>query len=110
MSNPFSSTPSPLPPKRRAPYSNPHKQPVTVVCRNEVDGTIVPLSFTLPDDDVASDEQQTMEIDKIHSMRQAASLKAGGQGMRYEVTVSCGDTSRDLYLFDDDGCWFIEKD
>ena len=49
-------------------------------------------------------------IDKILGMRQAASLKAGGQGQRYEISITCGDVSREMYLFDDEGVWFIEKD
>lgn len=98
------------PPKRQAPYQNPHKQPVSVVCKYDVDGSILPLSFSLPDEDMRSDMPQTIIIESIHSIRQAASLKAGGQGIRYEVTVNCGEVSRNLYLFDDDDCWFIEKE
>ncbi len=82
---------------------NSHKVLVKVRADHDIDGTIRPVSFQLPDD-------TKVAIDRIIDVRQAASLKAGGQGQRYEVSVTCGDTSRELYLFDDEGIWFIEKD
>ena len=44
------------------------------------------------------------EIDKITDIRNAASLKAGGCGVRY--TCSIGGQVRYIYL--DNGIWFIE--
>lgn len=82
---------------------NPHKVLVRVRADHDTDGSIRPLSFLLPDG-------ERVVVDKLLHVRQAASLKAGGQGLRYEVRVTCGDVSRDMYLFDDEGVWFIEKD
>lgn len=44
-------------------------------------------------------------IDKVLDERQAPSLKGGGLGIRY--TCRIGD--REVYLFCDEGKWFIEK-
>ena len=43
-------------------------------------------------------------IDRVLDVRPAASLKAGGQGVRY----TCRVDGRELYLFYDDPYWFIE--
>ena len=82
---------------------NPHKLFVKVRADHDTDGSIRPLSFVTP-------EGENVMIDRVRQVKQAASLKAGGQGLRYDVFVTCGDVSRELYLFDDDGVWFIEKD
>ena len=82
---------------------NSHKILVKVRADHDTDGTIRPVSFQLPD-------EPKVVIDKILGMRQAASLKAGGQGQRYEISITCGDVSREMYLFDDEGVWFIGKD
>lgn len=82
---------------------NQHKILVKVRADHNTDGTIRPLAFLTPDG-------QKVVIDKVLGLRQAASLKAGGQGMRYEIRVSCGEQGRTMYLFDDDGIWFIERD
>lgn len=82
---------------------NQHKILVKVRADHDTDGSIRPLAFLTPDG-------QRVVIDKVLDVRQAASLRAGGQGLRYTVRITCGEASRDMYLFDDDGCWFIEKD
>ena len=82
---------------------NPHKILVKVRADHDTDGAIRPVSFRLPDD-------TKVVIDRILGMRQAASLKAGGQGRRYEISITCGNVSKEMYLFDDEGVWFIEKD
>ncbi len=82
---------------------NRHKVLVKVRADHNTDGSIRPIAFLTPDG-------EKVVIEKVLGMRQAASLKAGGQGLRYEVRIACGDESRDMYLFDDDGVWFIEKD
>lgn len=82
---------------------NQHKVLVKVRADHNTDGSIRPVAFRTPDG-------QKVIIDKVLDARQAASLKAGGQGIRYEVRINCGETSRDIYLFDDEGVWFIEKD
>jgi len=45
------------------------------------------------------------EIEKVFDVRMAVSLKAGGQGLRY----TCRIANKQVYLFCDDGKWFIEK-
>ena len=43
-------------------------------------------------------------IDKVVDVRKAASLSAGGAGLRYMCRI-CG---KDVSVFDDDGHWFVE--
>jgi len=45
-----------------------------------------------------------LRIDRVLDVRPAASLKAGGQGVRY----TCRVDGRELYLFYEDPYWFIE--
>lgn len=43
-------------------------------------------------------------VDRLLDVRRAAATKAGGQGMRY----TCRMRGREIYLFEDDGRWFVE--
>lgn len=63
------------------------------------DGMVIPLSFTWEDG-------RTFEIDKLLDRVRAASLKAGGVGMRYTVRVK----GRETYMWLEDDCnrWFME--
>lgn len=70
---------------------------ITVNARHETNGKITPLSIIWKDG-------RTFEIDRIFDIRRAASLKAGGVGMRY----TCKIRNKQIYLFDEEGCWFIE--
>lgn len=63
------------------------------------DGKIVPIKFK-PEDGT------TVVIDQILDVRQAPSLKAGGQGTRY----TCRAGEQIFYLFHDRTLWFVEKD
>ena len=74
-----------------------HKWYVKVRADFCLDGRIVPLKFR-------TEEGQPVIIDKILDVRPAASLKAGGRGMRYTCRV--GD--RQVYLFHDHEHWFLE--
>jgi hypothetical protein len=69
---------------------------------NEVDGSIRPLSFIWEDGN-------SYEIDKIIDVRPAASLKAGGAGIRYTVRVK----NRETYMFLEESKgvsrWFMER-
>jgi len=69
---------------------------------NEVDGSIRPLSFIWEDG-------KSYEIDKIIDVRPAASLKAGGAGIRYTVRVK----NRETYMFLEENKgvsrWFMER-
>ena len=44
------------------------------------------------------------DIDEVKDKCRAASLKAGGCGLRYTIRIG----ARDTYLFDEDGRWFVE--
>jgi hypothetical protein len=70
---------------------------VTVLSEHAPDGRCKPISITWEDGKV-------YEIDRILDVRQAASLKAGGTGIRY----TCRIRGKETYLFDDEGKWFVE--
>lgn len=68
---------------------------VTAVFSKE--GILVPISFVWEDG-------ERYEVDKILDCRNAASLKAGGCGVRYTCRV-CG---KETFLFLEDNRWFME--
>lgn len=78
---------------------NPAKIYVSVRADHLLNGRIRPLMFRTKDGPV-------VRIDRILDEREAPSLKAGGQGMRYTCRVG----EKQLYLFHDDVYWFIEAE
>ena len=70
---------------------------VAVVAEFSTEGIIRPISFTWEDG-------IQYEIDRVIHIQKAASLKVGGHGLRYNVTVS----GKDVYMFLDDSKWFME--
>ena len=70
---------------------------VEVTARFDVDGKITPLSLTWEDGTV-------FEIGRVLDCRRAASLKAGGIGMRYTVRIG----NQQSYLYYEDPRWFVE--
>ena len=78
---------------------NPAKIYVSVRADHLLNGRICPLMFRAKDGPV-------VRIDRILDEREAPSLKAGGQGMRYTCRVG----EKQLYLFHDDVYWFIEAE
>ena len=70
---------------------------VEVTAKFDTDGNITPLSVTWEDGTV-------YEIDRILDKRRAASLKAGGIGMRYTCLIS----GRQSYLYYEEPRWFVE--
>lgn len=60
-------------------------------------GKIIPLSFVY--------NHQNILIDKVLDIRPAASLKHGGQGIRY----TCRASGKNFYLFLEENKWFIEQ-
>ncbi len=78
---------------------NPAKIYVSVRADHLLNGRILPLMFRAKDGPV-------VRIDRILDEREAPSLKAGGQGMRYTCRVG----EKQLYLFHDDVYWFIEAE
>lgn len=73
------------------------KEYVSILAKINLDGNIQPLSVLLQDG-------RKYDIDEIKDKCRAASLKAGGYGIRFTVRIG----SRDTYLFDEDGRWFVE--
>ena len=63
-----------------------------------LDGTIRPKYIRWEDG-------RTFAIDRILDVRRAASLKAGGVGMRYICKI-CG---KQVALWNEEGKWFMEK-
>ncbi|MBR3795285.1 MAG: hypothetical protein IKK34_04560 [Clostridia bacterium] len=78
---------------------NPFKIYVKVRADHLLDGTTHPLLFR-------AEDGPACRIDRILDVREAPSLKAGGQGVRYTCQVG----ERQLYLFYDEPYWFIEAD
>lgn len=70
---------------------------VEVVARFDTEGNIMPISVTWEDG-------TAYEIDKVLDKRRAASLKAGGIGIRY----TCSILNQQSYLYYEDPKWFVE--
>lgn len=70
---------------------------VDVVVKYTRDGKKIPLSVIWADG-------RKFEVDRVLNMKRAASLKVGGQGIRY----SCRISGRETFLWLEDGRWFVE--
>ena len=70
---------------------------IGVMCEHMPNGTLRPVFFR-------TEESDWIPIDRVTDVRRAASLKHGGQGMRY----SCYVCDRLIYLFHDREYWFSE--
>ena len=70
---------------------------VEVTARFDAEGKITPLSLLWEDGTV-------YEIDRVLDVRRAASLKAGGMGIRYTVRIN----GKQSYLFYEEPRWFVE--
>jgi hypothetical protein len=51
------------------------------------------------------EDGRTFTIDRVKESRQATSLKVGGNGIRYLVSIM----GRDTYLFYESPRWFVEE-
>lgn len=71
---------------------------VDVMAEFTQEGKLIPKSIKWEDG-------RTFEIQKITDVRRAASLKAGGVGMRYTCLI-CGQ-SKFLY-YEENNLWFVE--
>lgn len=72
---------------------------VDVIAEFSKEGVLTPKSFRWTDGRV-------YEIQRIKDMRRAASLKAGGVGMRYTCLVN----GRESFLYyEDNNMWFMER-
>ena len=68
-----------------------------VTAKFDKDGNITPLSIIWEDGTL-------FEIDQVLGIRRAASLKAGGQGIRYTIRIGSNRT----YLCYEEPHWFVE--
>lgn len=71
---------------------------LTVNVRHEISGKAIPTSIIWEDGRVFA-------IDKVLDIRKAASLKAGGIGIRYV----CRILGKTVLLFNENDLWFMEK-
>ena len=78
---------------------NPSKTYVKVRADHLMDGSVRPLL-------VRSEDGPVIRIDRVLDVRPAASLKAGGQGIRYV----CQAEGRQLLLFFEDPYWFMDAE
>ena len=73
------------------------KQYISVTARFDPDGDILPLYINWEDG-------RRFTIDRVTDVRYAASLKAGGAGIRY----TCRIHNREKYIFLEENRWFVE--
>ncbi|MBQ7386518.1 MAG: hypothetical protein IJW04_08475 [Ruminococcus sp.] len=73
------------------------KQYISVTARFDEDGNLLPLKIHWNDG-------RSFEIDKVTDIRYAASLKAGGAGLRY----TCRIAGAEKYLFLEENRWFVD--
>ena len=71
---------------------------VSVEARFDPEGHIIPTTITWEDG-------HRYAIDRIVDVRRAASLKAGGAGIRYTVRIGRQET----FLFLEEHRWFVER-
>jgi len=79
-------------------YHNPDKIYVSVKAVFYPDGGFQPTSLIWEDG-------HEYAIDKVIDVRRAASLKAGGIGIRY----TCKIENKQVYLFLEEDRWFMER-
>ena len=72
------------------------KQYVSVTAIFDEDGNLLPLSITWSDG-------RKFPIDKVTDVRYAASLKAGGAGIRYTCLIG----RKERYIFLEENRWFV---
>ncbi|BBF41365.1 hypothetical protein lbkm_0039 [Lachnospiraceae bacterium KM106-2] len=71
---------------------------VDVIAEFTKEGTLFPIMIGWRDG-------RKFEIDKVKDVRRAASLRAGGVGMRYTCMIS----GQEKYLYyEDNNLWFVE--
>ena len=70
---------------------------VKVTAEHDESGQVRPLYLTWTD-------VRKYEIDRVTDVRQAPSLRGGGLGIRY----TCRVRGKEVYLFEDEGRWFVE--
>ena len=73
------------------------KRYVEVISRTDEEGRVTPLVVVWSDG-------RRYDIDRVLDRRRACSLKTGGTGVRYTVSVG----GRSIYLFFEGPRWFVE--
>ena len=81
----------------QARQERPAKIYVEVRAIHTLDGRIIPTSFR-------AEEEDKVKIDRVLDVRRAASLKAGGHGIRYICLVG----GKEIHLFHEEDRWFVE--
>ena len=71
---------------------------VEVTARFTTEGQILPIK-------ILWDDGRSFFIDRVLDVRPAASLKAGGAGIRYTCRIDLKET----YLFLEENRWFVEE-
>ena len=71
---------------------------VEVIAKHDINGSIHPLTIRWEDGRV-------FEVERFFDVRQAPSLEGGGLETRY----TCRICNKEVFLFDDEGKWFVEK-
>lgn len=79
-------------------YQNDKKVYVKVAATFSPDGKLQPIAFWWED-------RRRYTIDGVMDVCRAASLKAGGTGIRYTCMVH----NKEMYLFFEKDRWFIER-
>ncbi len=70
---------------------------VDVMSTFTIDGELLPLFFVWEDG-------TRYDIDKVLDFQKAASLKVGGQGIRFRCQVM----NKEVYIFLEENKWFME--
>lgn len=73
------------------------KQYISVTARFDPDGNLLPLKIHWNDG-------RSFDIDRVTDIRYAASLKAGGAGLRY----TCRIAGVEKYIFLEENRWFVD--
>ena len=73
------------------------KKYVDMIVRYTEDGQIIPLA-------VRWSPEQLFEIDRVLDVQRAASLRAGGTGIRY----LCRIKGRERYIWLEENKWFVD--
>ncbi|MCL2776153.1 MAG: hypothetical protein FWD71_22855 [Oscillospiraceae bacterium] len=63
-----------------------------------------------PQEIKAGYDDEWVKVEKVTDSHRRASLVAGAVGIRYTCVVNINETQRNIYLFDEEGKWFIEID
>lgn len=75
------------------------KKNISIIAKFTEDGRVLPQTLLWEDG-------RKFSIDRISDIRRAASLKAGGIGLRYDCYIH----GKQVYLYKDDDMWYLETE